>query len=146
LVVFKLLDIVKDIFKIEALATENLIEKTEDGLGLKLIQGKYLPVKGVYLNDNRKLNVEFSYNKTFSGGNKYPDSGSWTRNLRPDYTLSIWPFGIEQEQAEKEELIVHIHFDAKYKIEKLQNIFGEDDNLNEEKEQQKKEHIKEPTF
>jgi len=135
---FKLLDIVKDIFKIEALATENLIEKTEDGLGLKLIQGKYLPVKGVYLNDNRKLNVEFSYNKTFSGGNKYPDSGSWTRNLRPDYTLSIWPFGIEQEQAEKEELIVHIHFDAKYKIEKLQNIFGEDDNLNEEKEQQKK--------
>lgn len=33
-----------------------------------------------------------------------------------------------------------------YKIEKLQNIFGEDDNLNEEKEQQKKEHIKEPTF
>ncbi len=50
----------------------------------------------------------------------------------------MWPFRIEQEQAEKEELIVHIHFDAKYKIENLQSIFGKDDNLEEEKEEQKK--------
>ncbi|MBK7373934.1 MAG: DUF2357 domain-containing protein [Saprospiraceae bacterium] len=135
---FKLLDIVKEVFKIESVATENLIEKTSDGLGLKLKQGKFLPVKGIYLTDTRKLNIEFSYNKTFSGGNEYPAGGSWTRNLRPDYTLSIWPFGIEQEQAEKEELIVHIHFDAKYKVENLQGIFGKDDNLEEEKEEQKK--------
>ena len=135
---FKLLDIIKDVFKIDSLATEKLIEQTQDGLGLKLKQGKFLPVKGVYITDTRKLNIEFSYNKTFSGDNKYPDAGSWTRNLRPDYTLSVWPFGIEQEQAEKEELIVHIHFDAKYKVENLQSIFGKDDNLEEEKEEQKK--------
>lgn len=134
---FKLLEIVKEVFKIESVATEKLIEKTSDGLGLKLKQGKFLPVKGIYLTDTRKLNIEFSYNKTFSGGNEYPAGGSWTRNLRPDYTLSIWPFGIEQEQAEQEELIVHIHFDAKYKVENLQGIFGKDDNLEEEKEEQK---------
>jgi len=50
---FKLLDIVKDVFKIETLATDNLIEKTKDGLGLKLKQGKYLPVKGIYVSDTR---------------------------------------------------------------------------------------------
>lgn len=135
---FKLLEIIKEVFKIESVATEKLIEKTSDGLGLKLKQGKYLPVKGVYLTDTRKLNIEFSYNKTFSSGKEYPAGGSWTRNLRPDYTLSIWPYGIEQEQAEIEELIVHIHFDAKYKVENLQGVFGKDDNLDEEKEEQKK--------
>jgi hypothetical protein len=105
---------------------------------LKLKQGKFLPVEGIYISDTRKLRIEFSYNKTFSGDKAYPDGGSWTRNLRPDYTLSVWPFGIEQSQAEREELIVHIHFDAKYKIENLQTIFGKDENLDDEKEEQKK--------
>ncbi len=73
---FKLLDIIKEVFKIDSLATENLIEKTNDGLGLKLKQGKYLPVEGVYITETRKLRVEFSYNKTFSGDNKYPDGGA----------------------------------------------------------------------
>jgi predicted component of viral defense system (DUF524 family) len=135
---FKLLDIIKEVFKIESLSIDKLIEQTSDGFGLKLKQGKFLPVEGVFINDTRKLRIEFSYNKTFSGDGEYPDGGSWTRNLRPDYTLSIWPFGIEQDQAEREELIVHVHFDAKYKIENIQAIFGKDDNLDEEKEEQKK--------
>jgi len=134
---FKLLDIIKEVFRIESLSTEKLIEQTKDGLGLKLKQGKFLPVEGIYHSDKRKLQIEFSYNKTFSGNKAYPEGGSWTRNLRPDYTLSIWPFGIEQSQAEEEELIVHIHFDAKYKIENLQTIFGKDENLDAEKEEQK---------
>jgi predicted component of viral defense system (DUF524 family) len=135
---FKLLDIIAEVFRINSLAVEQLIEETSDGLGLKLKQGKFLPIEGVYNSDTRKLRIEFSYNKTFSGDNKYPASGSWTRNLRPDYTLSIWPFGIEQEQAEREELIVHIHFDAKYKIEDFQTIFSKEENLDEEKKEQKK--------
>ncbi|CAN5406190.1 hypothetical protein BH10BAC3_BH10BAC3_39640 [soil metagenome] len=135
---FKLLDIVKEIFKINSVTTDDLIESTSDGLGLKLKQGRFLPVKGVYDSATRKLNVEFSYNKTFAGDSQYPVGGSWTRNLRPDYTLTIWPFGIEQVQAEHEELIVHIHFDAKYKIEDLKTVFGNDEDLLDEKEDQKK--------
>lgn len=134
---FKLLDILKDVFNIDSIATEHLIEPTADGLGLKLKQGKFLPIEGVYITDTRKLRVEFSYNKAFSGEKRYPNGGSWTRNLRPDYTLSIWPFGIEQEQAENEELIVHIHFDAKYKVENIKSIFGQNDFLEKEKEEQK---------
>lgn len=135
---FKLLTIVSDVFKIDSSATQQIIEKTSDGVGLRLQQGKYLPLVGVFSSGTRKLHVQFSYNKTFRGDSEYPNSGSWTRDLRPDYTLSIWPFGIDQVQAEKEELIVHIHFDAKYKIDNLQSIFSSEEDLDKEREDQKR--------
>ena len=98
---FVLLDIIKDVFKIEPEGIRNLITETNDGLGLQLKQGKHLPVKGTYDAGSRKLDIEFSYNKTFSGDNKYPEGGSWTKSMRPDYTLSIWPHGINSELAEE---------------------------------------------
>jgi hypothetical protein len=36
--------------------------------------------------------------------------------MKPDYTLSIWPGLVNQTEAEKQETITHIHFDAKYRI------------------------------
>jgi hypothetical protein len=135
---FKLLDIVKDVFKIEPESVEELIKPTSDGLGLQLKQGQHLPIKGVYKSETRELNVIFNYNKTFSGGNSYPEPGSWTRSMRPDYTLSIWPYGISAEEAEKEELIVHVHFDSKYKVQRLSEILGDESDLANEKEEQNK--------
>jgi predicted component of viral defense system (DUF524 family) len=135
---FVLLDIIKDVFKIDPEGTRNLITETNDGLGLQLKAGKHLPVKGTYDAGSRKLDVEFSYNKTFCGDNKYPEGGSWTKSMRPDYTLSIWPHGINSDLAEEQELITHIHFDAKYKVENLKAIFGSDEDFNEEKEEQRK--------
>ena len=122
---FKLLDILKEMFEIEPKSIDQLIKQTDDGLGLQLRQGKHIPLAGKYKAKNRELSVEFSYNRAFSGKKNYPDSGSWTKNMRPDYTLTIWPSSISQSKAEEEELIVHIHFDAKYKIEKLSAIFGD---------------------
>ena len=55
--------------------------------------------------------------------------------MRPDYTLSLWPGEITQEEAEKQELIVHIHFDAKYRLDKVLLDSNEYD-VNEEKRQQ----------
>ncbi len=136
---FKLLDIIKAVFDIDPKSTDELIIKTDDGLGLKLKQGNHIAVKGLYNGASRKLNVEFSYNRTFSGEMGYPEGGSWTKNMRPDYTLTIWPHEIpRQKDAEKEELIVHIHFDAKYKIENLCNIFVDEINLDDEKIDQRK--------
>ncbi|NJW54277.1 nuclease domain-containing protein, partial [Salinimicrobium oceani] len=82
-------------------------------------------------------------NRTFSGNGKHPSPGSWTKSLRPDYTLSIWPSDISEEMSEKEELIVHIHFDAKYKIEnlvidQLGDCTQEKKELDEEKKNQQK--------
>lgn len=134
---FKLTDLLEDLFDIQALTPDRMIEETKDNLGLKLKQGKYLPLEGVYETGNRKLQVQFSFNKTFSGDNKYPLGGSWTRSMRPDYTLSIWAEGMSEKDAEQQELIVHLHFDAKYKVENLTNIFGRaEEDLDEEKKEQ----------
>ena len=59
--------------------------------------------------------------------------------MRPDYTLSIWPFGINQTEAEAEEIIVHIHFDAKYKVDKITDIFGTTENKIQSEEEIQKE-------
>jgi Cu(I)/Ag(I) efflux system membrane fusion protein len=40
----------------------------------------------------------------------------------PDYTLSLWPSAFSQTEAEEQELIVHVHFDAKYKVDGLQYL------------------------
>lgn len=137
---FKLLDLFQSLFKIEPAGLESLISISKDGLNVQLKQGKTTPLKGVYESGNRKFCVQFNYNRSFKGKNNYPDSGSWTTTLRPDYTLSVWPFGIDESQAEKEELIVHIHFDAKYKVDNLFQITDKDleDELNEEKIENKK--------
>jgi hypothetical protein len=42
--------------------------------------------------------------------------------MRPDYTLSFWPAEFSETEAEKQELIVHIHFDAKYKVQDLEYL------------------------
>lgn len=139
---FKLLKIVQEVFAIKSPPVETLIEETTDGLGLKLRQGRNLSIYGIYDSGTRKLRVKFSYNKTFSGKNSYPKGGSWSRDLRPDYTLSIWPHGINQSEAEEQELMVHIHFDAKYKVESINEILGDADDLDEEDKEQRKGNYK----
>lgn len=114
---FKLLELFEETFQLNSKPVEQLIEKTDNGLNIRLKQGTHIPLSGVYSHSGRKLNINFNYNRSFGGKNDYPASGSWTTTMRPDYTLSIWPAAINEIQAEKEELIVHIHFDAKYKVE-----------------------------
>ena len=138
---FVLLDIVKTKFNIESdihksLAINNLITVDKSGLGLNLISGKETSLKGIYKGFNgkgRNYNVSFSFNKTFSFSADYNDKkqGSWTIPFRPDYTLSIWPFDLTDIEAEKNESIVHIHFDSKYKV-KLKGFEEVDEHFNSE--------------
>ena len=121
---FTLYDLVKEKFEIDSVsfdgkAYEHLIEPTKDGLNVMLKSGKQTALAGTYTKRNRDLRIKFSYNRTFKGGVDYQDkhSGSWTAPLRPDYTLSIWPKIFSEKEAEGNESIVHIHFDAKYKID-----------------------------
>ncbi|MBX3007649.1 MAG: DUF2357 domain-containing protein [Melioribacteraceae bacterium] len=140
-VFFKLLKILSEIYSIDHESIDKLIEKTDDGLGLKLRSGKYIALYGTFSTHGRKLCVQFSYNRTFLGGRDYPEAGSWSRSMRPDYTLSIWPSTFtNKDHAEKEELITHIHFDAKYRIDNIKEIIGgaeeSEDELSYEKKQQ----------
>ncbi|QNA44668.1 DUF2357 domain-containing protein [Lacibacter sediminis] len=137
---FKLLDLFQTIFNIEPKDISDLIKETADGLNLQIRQGKFTALRGVYDSGSRKLNIRFNYNRSFSGKKSYPDSGSWTATLRPDYTLSFWPFGISESEAEKQELIVHVHFDAKYKVANLADFLEQnsDMELDEEKTENRK--------
>ena len=126
---FQLLELFQDTFTIEPKDISDLIGETKDGLNLQIKQGIHTALNGVYDSGSRKLNIRFSYNRSFSGKKSYPKSGSWTTTLRPDYTLTFWPVGISEEDAEIQELIVHIHFDAKYKVDNLAfNIKQSSDN------------------
>jgi predicted component of viral defense system (DUF524 family) len=116
---FQLLELFQETFFIKSHEITDLLEEIGDGFNLRLKQGTHTAIKGIYDTGNRKLNIRFSYNRPFSGKKTYPNCGSWTTTLRPDYTLSIWPVGILEEEAELQELIVHIHFDAKYKVDNL---------------------------
>lgn len=137
---FKLLDLFQSIFEIEPNDILDLITETSDGLNLQIKQGKFTALSGVYDSGSRKLNIRFNYNRSFSGKKSYPDSGSWTTTLRPDYTLSFWPFGISETEAEKQESIVHVHFDAKYKIANLTDFLEQnaENDLDKEKAENRK--------
>jgi len=137
---FKLLDLFKSVFDIEPKDISELIKETADGLNLQLKQGTHTALKGVYNTGTRKLNIRFNYNRSFSGQKDYPLSGSWTTTMRPDYTLSFWPNGVSEKEAEVQELIVHIHFDAKYKIANLTDLLIKEsiEDIDSEKEDNRK--------
>jgi len=101
-----------------------LIVPNATGLELKLQEGKKLAFDFLLNTGKRNLSVKFYYNRTFTGGRvyeKHKGAGSYTKSFRPDYTISIWPSEMKESEAESQEAIVHIHFDAKYKVEYLEN-------------------------
>lgn len=146
-VFFKLMEVIGRVFEINPVSVNRLVKTDSDRINLEIQQGKMTMIEGLYNADNRKFNVRFYYNRTFAHTREEHEiymSGSWTMNMRPDYTLSIWPGEISMEQAEREDLIVHIHFDAKYRVNKIDlgenNALSEEeiseDLLNEKKEQE----------
>ncbi|MFM7683119.1 MAG: DUF2357 domain-containing protein, partial [Bacteroidota bacterium] len=99
---------------------DGLIVPDKHGLALTLQEGKKQAFKFTHRSDKRNLNIKFYYNRSFVGGKDYDKdkrAGSYSKAFRPDYTLSIWPSDLSQTMAEETESIVHIHFDAKYKVE-----------------------------
>lgn len=140
----KLLDLICSKFNVPRTALSNLIEKTRDGFGFKLRAGKHTPIEGTFNAHARSFAFKLSFNRTFTRlsieGDKesesnYPASGSWTRWMRPDCTLTLWPSECDNEEnAEQLELITHIHFDAKYKIKNVKELFGQKDEEGEDAE------------
>lgn len=142
---FKLLELVSEFFHIEPQAKNELVQMDVDGINLSLKQGKMRMVSGRQETFSRVLNVAFYYNRTFNRKSADDDpihkAGSWTMTMRPDYTLSLWSGEISEQEAERQELIIHIHFDAKYRLEKvlLEDVVSDGNlgaELDEEKQQQ----------
>lgn len=146
----KLKNLISGFFDIDPISKEKLVKTDENGINLNLRQGRMTVIRGVSNSGIRKLNVAFYYNRTFShvADEKVSlhKAGSWTMEMRPDYTLSLWPGDMTEETAERLDVITHIHFDAKYRLNKVlldwnsQQEFSAEsqdkDNLNETKEQE----------
>lgn len=107
-------------------AVEELIEGLEEGSpNLRLRKRMELgPFVGRFAGQSRRLNARFAYNRRFEVTQDRHAGGSWTRRLHPDYTLTFWPEDLSEADAERKELLVHVHFDAKYRVEDIEGLFG----------------------
>ncbi len=140
---FQLLRLFTDKFELAGPAAKTLFERTEGGLNLRLKVNEPLGIAGRCLRHARRLNVLFHYNLTHERSDSRNEPGSWSRRMRPDFTLSFWPYDYDLEEAESQELAVHIHFDAKYRVENITQLFGDgNDDLSEEKAQEKRGNYK----
>ena len=116
---FKLMECVSEVFTIPMAEKSTLVSFDEDHINLNIHQGRMKMIHGQTTRYNRLLNVNLYYNRTFAHQENLDSAGSWTMNMRPDYTLSIWPGEMTDIDAERLDAIVYIHFDAKYRLDKI---------------------------
>ena len=141
---FKLLDIVSHIFDFPKDEVGKLVVCGKNRLELSLRQGREMVFRGSYApaDGSRPLRAQFAYNKTFRHEENLEVQGSWTVDMRPDYTLSVWPAVFQRiEDAEKIDAVVHIHFDAKYRIEHILDLFGQGEDAADDEKGYKRDDL-----
>jgi len=98
-----------------------LVQARPDGLTVGIRTGVETVLAGVVERFDRRMKVELCFNRTYRRGTAR--IASWTRPMRPDYSLMISP--AEGEPATFEPIA--LHFDAKYRVEFVKDIFGAED-------------------
>lgn len=134
-VFFELWSVVSTVFKMDDDSVERFFSISSDGIALNLKSGRKLDAIGTWEDNSNALSVRFSYNRSFQrksnpegdAQRSFPNAGSWTKPMRPDYTVSLWPIGISEQEAELTSTIRHLHFDAKYRVEQMDQLFGNDE-------------------
>ena len=70
---------------------------------------------------NEEMGIDLYYERKFVRKGGY----SWSGTFKPDYTLVMYPAELGSEEAADEAgRVSFLHFDAKYKAEKLADVFG----------------------
>lgn len=95
-----------------------LLRLRPGGLSIGIRKGKSQVFSGTVSRHGRELNVELWFNRSFPAPEK-----SWTLELRPDYSLIIRP---TRDVARHEHVM--LHFDAKYRVQFIQQWFGNHEN------------------
>lgn len=91
-----------------------LVEVQPDGMAIALKRGRQKPLTGTLTRHDRHMQVDLYFNRTFSQGE------SWTLPMRPDCSLCITPCKDDRTPFQE----VWVHFDAKYKVNNLLELFG----------------------
>ena len=123
---FKLLGVFTDIFGLNYEDARDFFTSNGGPLGKFTLRQGTMRKIGSAKKHGLKMQALFRYNHSFSGkGKNRSQESSWTRVLRPDYTISVWPENMTQGEAEATDEMVHIHFDAKYRVDKIEKLFGD---------------------
>lgn len=110
----------------------DFVREKEGEIEIHLKRGQKSRARFVW---KEKLAIDLFYERTFSQAG-VGVAGSYSRRFRPDYTLTIYPFGMEEMAAQKVGKVAHLHLDAKYRVEQVKGLFGgadDEDAKDEEK-------------
>jgi len=102
-------------------------------LQISLKEGEESLCRFDWSNKGRRLRVHLFYNRRFSRAESPGVRGSYTRTLRPDYTIVLLPADLAEgtrwdraeEKAEEQGRIAYLHFDAKYRLDRIETFFGD---------------------
>ena len=106
-------------------------KSTDGGMRINLKRGHESFCRFRWEQDGQSLLVHFFYNRLFSEQPSILEDGSYSKSFRPDYTAVVLPAEYEDKGRQKAEdlaeaagTISYLHFDAKYRIDKLKDLFG----------------------
>ena len=104
---------------------------SKGGMLINLKRGSESYCRFSWEHAGQRLLVHFFYNRQFSEQSGILEDGSYSKSFRPDYTVVILPAEYEakgwrkaEELAEGAGTISYLHFDAKYRIDRLKDLFG----------------------
>ncbi len=161
-VYFKLYNIILSFENCKLVSSQNAnsaIKFSEKGLEIILQEGESSLLQFIFGEEKfGKLRLLLYFNKEFRKSG-VTEQGSYSRKFRPDYSLVIIPEKLIEENTNKpqhklEEIasekgqIAYLHFDAKYRVDKLKEIFGdeEDETILKQKFQNKDEYKREDLY
>ena len=93
-----------------------LFQPSEHGLSLGLRIGQASDLDWVLIRRGRQIGLTLSFNRTFRVGEHA--TGSWTRVMRPDCSLRVRVMDARAGPHDD----VWLHFDAKYRLERLERF------------------------
>jgi predicted component of viral defense system (DUF524 family) len=103
-----------------------MLRVSKDRLDIALGKGREVALSAEISRGDRRLRLELWFNRTFEAGAR---EGSWSVRMRPDMSLVI--SACDYSAADFVPIV--IHFDAKYRLDGLEKLFGrsEDVSVNE---------------
>ena len=122
---------------------ESFLQKGENGLIINLKRSIRSRTRFIYTpadSAGYALAVDLYYERVFSHSSNAVSGDSYSRQFKPDYTLAIYPAEYATEKtASASGHVAYLHFDAKYRAQQIEALFGEDSDeaLDEEKSESK---------
>jgi len=117
----KLIEDITGVTRLDSEDRDNFIQTSDSGITVHLKRGRHSSTKFIYEpTKGKSLHITLHYELTFNMGSKATSGQSYSRQFKPDYTLSIYSTDFKNEaEATNMGGVRHLHFDAKYRVNKL---------------------------